>query len=1357
MNAHVRLQARGSTRVALFVAALTLLSATDAWAAFCTGKQNGLWCDGDKLVYCSNGNVSSSQTCSNGCQSMPPGTPDQCKAATGFCAGKASGYWCDGSKLVLCKSGNISSSQSCPNGCQSMPSGTDDKCKEATNFCTGKASGQWCDGSKLVLCKSGNISSSQNCPNGCQSMPSGTDDKCKEATNFCTGKASGQWCDGSKLVLCKSGNISSSQNCPNGCQSMPSGTDDKCKEATNFCTGKASGQWCDGSKLVLCKSGSIASSQNCPNGCQSNPAGTDDTCKAATSFCTGKQNGAWCDGDKLVQCQNGAVSSSQTCANGCQSMPVGVPDQCKATGGTGFCAGKQNGLWCDGDALVNCQNNSVASSQTCSNGCQSMPVGVADQCAPSSGGGGGTGGKLELCNPFNPAKAVTCGFGCYSGHKGSDYACGDGTPLYAPTNGTVTKVVNSYNGQTCSPDFGNLIKIATGPYEIILAHMRKDILVGAGEIQAGTPIGYASNTGYTLTQKNGTWVCQQGGGHHLHLEVRKNGVAVDAYGGEVVWKNCGDIGNGGGGGTTTFCTGKQNGLWCDGSALVDCKDGAVASSQTCSNGCESMPVGVPDQCKSGGGTGFCSGKQNGAWCDGDKLVTCSGGSISASETCADGCESMPVGVPDQCKAKPVTGPCEGVQNAALCHQDAVVICVAGAVQQTITCQFGCVDKAGVVHCNEPAAPEPCAGKGDGASCEGDVLRQCQSGKTASATPCAFGCGVVGGNALCLAKPAPADPCAGLADGGHCEAASLRTCQSGQTVGAITCNFGCAGAPGQGACALPGGQGPCQGKPDGWHCDGSKRLRCAAGALAEQELCAFGCGTFAGQVGCLGVEGAACAAKVDGGVCQGELLLGCAAGQVQSATLCMQGCVADGAAHCAAAAGVCADKVDGAWCDAGALVHCLSQSEVSVEICKFGCLPTPGPVADVCASAKDASCFGKADGTWCDAGAKIVCSGGVETERVACALGCQGPAGQASCSAAAASSCAELEDGTHCAGSAVVACVSGETTLVAPCVNGCEVDPVLGPRCIKAEAAGSAIAVTVDEAGCAQVVGSLLLGDVAHQSQLGSDVAIGACSDRTIASHGALITALSTAYAALGAPREALGVVGNTPPLENLWRNENDGYAACAEAGVCCARWDRNPDPVAFDLGSGFDGACLPPELALRVAASLAAGRPVVAGIHPIGNPPGAHFVTIVGVGEGGWQVLDPKGDAAPVALAAIAAVEHVLDFVAIPRLDGAPNAALSPSGAGGPLPGGPGRNHPSSGADAGGGATGDATGDATGTMGGDAGLDAASDGAWQPAAAPSGCSASPVRGRLTTAPWAWLTTLIAAAWALCFALRRRST
>src|SRR5690606_20647940 len=52
-------------------------------------------------------------------------------------------------------------------------------------------------------------------------------------------------------------------------------------------------------------------------------------------------------------------------------------------GGGGFCAenGGRTGSWCQGSAVVRCDNGREASRTACSAGCQSMPAGTPDRCA----------------------------------------------------------------------------------------------------------------------------------------------------------------------------------------------------------------------------------------------------------------------------------------------------------------------------------------------------------------------------------------------------------------------------------------------------------------------------------------------------------------------------------------------------------------------------------------------------------------------------------------------------------------------------------------------------------------------------------------------------------------------------------------------------------------------------------------------------------------------------------------------------------------------------------------------------------------------------------------------------------------
>jgi len=195
----------------------------------CAGLVNGLWCDGDDLITCAAEVETSRQTCTNGCQQMPFGTPDQC--ATGAdpgCQGLVNGLWCDGNDLIYCSNQQETSRQTCANGCEQMPFGTPDQCASpADPSCQGLVNGLWCDGNDLIYCSNQQETSRQSCANGCEQMPLGTADRCYEDA-FCDGLGNGWWCDGDDVVYCWYGSVSSRDHCTWGCHVMPAGTPDEC-------------------------------------------------------------------------------------------------------------------------------------------------------------------------------------------------------------------------------------------------------------------------------------------------------------------------------------------------------------------------------------------------------------------------------------------------------------------------------------------------------------------------------------------------------------------------------------------------------------------------------------------------------------------------------------------------------------------------------------------------------------------------------------------------------------------------------------------------------------------------------------------------------------------------------------------------------------------------------------------------------------------------------------------------------------------------------------------------------------------------------------------------------------------------
>lgn len=527
--------------LATLVAALW---ATPAFAAFCTGKQNGLWCDGNSLVTCSNGAQTASKACPAGCQAMPPGVPDQCKSASGPCAGKQDGAWCDGNNLLQCKGGTVAATKGCPYGCQAMPSGVADVCKPApapSGPCSGKQDGAWCDGSNLLQCKGGSVASSAPCPNGCDVKPPGTPDACKAAatpSGPCAGKCDGAWCNGNDLLQCKAGAVASSQLCANGCEVKPPGAPDVCKaSATTPCTGQPDGAWCSGDGLMTCAAGKVANSKTCTYGCQAMPPGQPDLCKPAPSStgpCAGKSDGQWCDSDKLLTCAGGKATASATCSNGCQVMPPGVPDQCKPEPqASGPCTGKADGAFCDGDTLRVCKGGQAVGSQACDLGCdgdlsqcKQPPFDPQKACAGKADGAWCVGSQLASCKGGKVANAFNCPDGCQPMPAGVPDTCkkAGGDPACS----------GKWDGTWCSG--GDLVQCSNG------------LIAKAVSCAKG---------------------CAEPAGGMAACKVKAVG----------------------------FCSGKPDGAWCDGGLLTHCKTGAAKSVFACPGGCQAHPSGVPDACK----------------------------------------------------------------------------------------------------------------------------------------------------------------------------------------------------------------------------------------------------------------------------------------------------------------------------------------------------------------------------------------------------------------------------------------------------------------------------------------------------------------------------------------------------------------------------------------------------------------------------------------------------------------------------------------------------------------------------------------------------------------------------------------
>lgn len=108
-------------------------------------------------------------------------------------------------------------------------------------------------------------------------------------------------------------------------------------------------------------------------------------------------------------------------------------------------------------------------------------------------------------------RRVTCHYGGYYGHTGTDIAGQIGNPIYAYKSGLVTFAGWSSGG------YGYLVKIDHGNgVATWYAHCSK-VLVSAGdEVSQGQNIALLGSTGYST-------------GPHLHFEIRLSGVPVNAY------------------------------------------------------------------------------------------------------------------------------------------------------------------------------------------------------------------------------------------------------------------------------------------------------------------------------------------------------------------------------------------------------------------------------------------------------------------------------------------------------------------------------------------------------------------------------------------------------------------------------------------------------------------------------------------------------------------------------------------------------------------------------------------------------------------------------------------------------------
>lgn len=126
--------------------------------------------------------------------------------------------------------------------------------------------------------------------------------------------------------------------------------------------------------------------------------------------------------------------------------------------------------------------------------------------------------QLQLTSPV-AAPRITQGFGAnpqvyaawgLPGHEGIDYGCAVGTPVLAVAAGVVSEIRLDGGQPAAQFPYGNQIRIQSGEYTAVYAHLSEATVRLGQVVTAGMPIALSGNTGNSS-------------GPHLHLTLKKAG------------------------------------------------------------------------------------------------------------------------------------------------------------------------------------------------------------------------------------------------------------------------------------------------------------------------------------------------------------------------------------------------------------------------------------------------------------------------------------------------------------------------------------------------------------------------------------------------------------------------------------------------------------------------------------------------------------------------------------------------------------------------------------------------------------------------------------------------------------------
>ena len=385
--------------------------------------------------------------------------------------------------------------------------------------------------------------------------------------------------------------------------------------------------------------------------------------------------------------------------------PKSILDEGKATcGNAEFCDMKMDGAYYDKNVLTTCDDDTVVRRQDCS--LNQLP--------------------------------------CKAGMWGNAAACGDpewckGKPDGTYCDGTASRVtcrswkVHSRSvcssGQPCTSGTGAVSRTAACGWDPDICNMKRD---GRYCDAKGNARYECKGSNVVLREYCGTLSCTEA-------------TWVQSFGTPEAW--CGN---------KLFCGQKFTaGSYCDGNYVTTCgKDQTSEGRTLCRD--EPCKAGTFDGEAGCGGTTFCDGKMDGDYCDGSNMVkTCSSFKEIRKQWCYDGlkCNVAPGFV----KAKAMCGDpafCKKREEGSYCAGKYRVVCDSQASVSSVSLprysycgdSVTCKDTGQVVFPNSPVAVcgtnDFCETKTgsppvDGSYCESEsLLVQCKAGKKVTSTYCA---------------------------------------------------------------------------------------------------------------------------------------------------------------------------------------------------------------------------------------------------------------------------------------------------------------------------------------------------------------------------------------------------------------------------------------------------------------------------------------------------------------------------------------------------------------------------------------------------------------------------------------------